>query len=113
MATLAAGGLLPSVRGRFEIRAGIVAALQGREASSRSTTAGFRRNWAVNKGAQLSPRSATPPEKFRIARWEDFPRPWSCDKVNAEYIRRFLALARSRDIPVYWLLPPVSPELQA
>ena len=34
-------------------------------------------------------------------------------RVNAEYIHRLLDLAAERGVPVYWLLPPLAPQLQA
>jgi hypothetical protein len=33
--------------------------------------------------------------------------------MNANYVRRLLRLARARGVTVYWLLPPVRPEIQA
>jgi hypothetical protein len=38
---------------------------------------------------------------------------WSPHPVNVVYLNRFLELAASKQIPVYWLLPPIHPELQA
>ena len=40
------------------------------------------------------------------------PSDWVCHPVNGKYIKRFLSLAESRDIPVFWLLPPLRPEVQ-
>jgi hypothetical protein len=39
--------------------------------------------------------------------------PLRCDKRSVDYIVRFFTLAEERGIPVYWLLPPTHPEIQA
>ena len=39
-------------------------------------------------------------------------RVWNCRPENAGYVRKFLALASSRGIRVYWVIPPVSPTAQ-
>ena len=41
------------------------------------------------------------------------PRAWRCHPVNEAYLRRFLALADGHAIPVFWLLPPIAPVVQA
>lgn len=42
-----------------------------------------------------------------------FPSSWHCDPVNLKYLKRFLRLAERHRIAVYWLLPPISPAIQA
>jgi hypothetical protein len=37
---------------------------------------------------------------------------WKCHRINARYVDRLFDLAASQQIPVYWLIPPLSPELQ-
>jgi hypothetical protein len=65
----------------------------------------------VNEGAQLFPDSPAPPidplhwNRSLYERWNPHP-------ANLAYLDRFLALARSRNIPVYWLLPPIQPGIQ-
>ena len=36
-----------------------------------------------------------------------------CHPLNAIYLRRFLELAARRRIPVYWLVPPIHPRVEA
>jgi hypothetical protein len=108
------GRLVPSVRARREIRAALLAALRGEAASPRDLTRLHWRNWGQNLGAQFTP----PNPAFTGEVPEDVHRSlgshgWWCHRVNAAYVRRFLALARARGIRVYWLLPPVSPAIQA
>jgi hypothetical protein len=40
-------------------------------------------------------------------------RRWRCDPVNAAYVHAFLDLADRRGLPVFWVIPPLSPALQA
>ena len=42
-----------------------------------------------------------------------FPDALACDPVNRHYMRKFFDLTAEHGIPVYWLLPPISAELQA
>jgi hypothetical protein len=39
--------------------------------------------------------------------------PWTVDPVNEKYIERFLKLARSHNVPVFWTLQPNTPEVDA
>jgi hypothetical protein len=74
------------------------------------------RNWTINDGADVAAKNpawsgavgadAETDRKYQT-------RVFGCHRVNAEYIRRLFALAAARGIRVYWLLPPVTPELQA
>ncbi len=43
----------PSYRSRFEVRARTLALFQGRDESNRLGAAALRRNWAINRGAQV------------------------------------------------------------
>lgn len=103
--------LLPTVKDRFELRAGLLAALQGRSANDSAGLPTYWRNWNRNSGAQLNPAHAqtASPEV-----WFDhvYPKRWECDPVNALYIERFLDLAEARGISVFWLLPPYLAEFQ-
>jgi hypothetical protein len=107
------GRLLPSVRGRVEVGAAIVAALRGESSSPRDALPPIWRNWRINKGAQVAPRGPGPPNAGDAWAHDLFPPGWRFHAVNACYVRRFLALARSRGIPVYWLLPPIRPDAQS
>jgi hypothetical protein len=111
---LSLGRLLPSVRSRYEIRSSVWTALRGEANRLQSINRTCRRNWLLNDGAniaaknpafhgEIGPDGAT---KY-LANVRD------CHPVNAEYIRRLFKLAASRNIAVYWLLPPLYPQLQA
>ena len=72
------------------------------------------RNWQVNGGANVAAvhqkrRDDDEPEIERRLH----PGIFFVDPTNAEGMERLLQLAASRDIPVFWLLPPLSPVLQA
>ena len=105
--------LLPSARYRFEIRDSIRAALDGRGASERDSVKSHRLIWARERGAQ-----PTEPVPIRFPQPNPLidgicPAAWSCPPRDEAYIDRFLALADSRGIAVYWLLPPLAPEVRA
>ena len=103
---------LPSYKERYDIRANLMAALQGRSVSRRHEIPMYRRNWKVNDGAQLMGDSPAP--AIDVEQWTNsLSSRWSPHPVNVAYLDRFLALAASKQIPVYWLLPPILPSIQA
>jgi hypothetical protein len=112
--------LLPSYKARFEIRSSVVATLRGASGSSRFDVMAVRRNWALNEGAQVMPRGTVPPadlpstEPFDAARAAESLRA-SCkrNELTELYIDRFLSLAASHNLPVFWVLPPLAPAHQA
>jgi hypothetical protein len=109
-ASLALEKLLPSFKSRFEIRSAVVDALKGKT-PPHGEDLYYRRNWTVNRGAML-----LPPYNYEqeAANWyeKNYPAPWTCNRVNADYCRRFLDLAASRGIPVFWLQHPIEAETQ-
>jgi hypothetical protein len=103
---------LPSYKERHDIRAGLMAALQGRSTSRRLEIPSYRRNWKINEGAQLMADTGTP--RIDVAEWVGhLYSKWEPNPVNLSYLDRFLALAESRKIPVYWVLTPIHPLVQA
>lgn len=105
--------LLPSVKDRLQIRLAIGAALRGDWIDLRGPSLLYAHNKAANDGALVYP----PNPAFRGDVAAPFaqaflPASWAPDPINARYVRRFLALAASRGIRVYWVIPPLSPELQ-
>lgn len=109
---LVVADLLPSVRLRHDIRAAVMAAFSGREATDGVASAAYARNRRINRGAVPNPK---------LLGFADIPVPevlpdlsagWRRDPVAAHYLDQFLALAGSRGIAVYWLLPPVAPGQQ-
>jgi hypothetical protein len=120
LADWALSRLLPSYKARFEIRSSVVAALRGTCGSSRLDVIAVRRNWALNEGAQVMPRGTSPPaeatstDPFDAARAAESLRT-TCkrNKLTDLYTERFLRLAASRNLPVFWVLPPLTPAHQA
>ncbi len=112
-ARLALASGLPSIRCRYELRSFVANRLAGRPASQWTIVAAHWRNWRANRGAQ--PAAKQPDFHGDAARWpaELYPATWAPHSVNAEFLDRFLDLAASRAIPVYWLVPPFSPEVQS
>ena len=116
---MAVSRVVPSFKARFEIRKSIVAACQGVPATSRLDVTALKRNWALNRGTMLMPRrwapaveDAPPEEAAEVL--AALPRElYRRNHVTEAYARRFLTLAASKDIPVFWVLPPSSPEQQA
>lgn len=105
-----------SYRDRYEIRAGVLAVLRGETASTRLQLRFHRRNQRVNHGAQVLPfKPVLPTGDPRIAAiTAQYVAPtWTCDPLNAQYADRFLELAAQQHLQVFWLLPPVHPEVQA
>jgi hypothetical protein len=113
VAELLAHWLLPSYQARHEIRASIAAAVRGTMTRTLENNLMLRRNWRIHRGAQFTQDNAI---------WHGIPteaehdrhlstRFW-CHPLNKKYIQKFLNLAGSRGIRVYWVLPPVTPEIQ-
>jgi hypothetical protein len=100
---------LPSIRDRNEIRANILEAFRG-EANTRPAITWAIMNWSENLGAQVMP--PTPRRADEPLFTEGLQAHWEANHDNLVYLRRFLRLAASRDIRVYWLLPPIDPDLQ-
>ncbi len=114
-ALLAVSKLLPSCKSRWEIRANVSAALAGMPVEDRTKIRPRRRNSELNRGAQVLPVSPdSENDDSRDAAIAQYtPPPWNGHRLNRIYIDRLLALAASRDVPVYWLLPPYHPGIQA
>jgi hypothetical protein len=106
------GKLLPSYKCRFEIRKAIRAALEGRRASPWPAEAWIWASWKAQNGAQPMPSNPDRKPAHPIFVSSVSPADWTCDALDAIYVEKFLALARSHNIPVFWLMPPVSPEVQ-
>ena len=114
LAALVLGRLVPSVRCRFEVRAAVRAALRGEPSPLQGVNRLCRRQWRLNDGANVAARNAAflgdvGPDDHRALLSDRF---W-CHPVNRRYLGRLLALARVHGIAVYWLLPPLAPQVQA
>jgi hypothetical protein len=109
-----AGKVCPSLRSRIDIRAHLAARLRGQTGPLSVTNRALWRNWTVNHGANVACRK--PPYDGKLTRDEEsglHPRLFHCDKTNAKAVDRLLHLAQEHQIPVLWLLPPLSPDLQS
>lgn len=107
---------LPSYRAHAEIRAGVMAALAGTALDEPRSLAALWRNWNKNGGAHVLPpfdlsKGDTRPGVLQAADYR--PPRWDCHPVNAAYVARFLDLADGHGVPVFWLLPPYHPEVEA
>ncbi|MDB5350741.1 MAG: hypothetical protein JWN86_1988 [Planctomycetota bacterium] len=106
--------ILFSYKAHGAIRGGILAALRGEKASTRDRMDLNNRNWDWNLGAQIMPKGPLlDPAAIDNIYPEFFPKSWAIDPVNASYLRKFLRLVEGRGIPVFWLVPPISPPAQA
>ena len=108
------GRLLPTFRSRLEVRDALLAALRGEVPPMRAINRVCRRNWRVNDGANVGARNPAftgevGPDEHRTL----LSHLWYCHRANAAHVRRLLDLTAARGIRVYWLLPPLSPQLQA
>ncbi len=107
--------ILPSARKRFEIQESFKAAIKGESVSVKEKLLASERNWKVNRGGEVLaknpyfagevPTTGAYPAMF----WT----PWFVDPLNEQYIDRFLKLSRSHNVPVFWVLQPNAPEVDA
>lgn len=106
--------LLASTRKRDEIRARILGGLRGEPNETHQIVLAHRRNWEVNRGAQVAPADEAFVDVVGEAIQEAVPaRRWRPDPVNALYIERLLTLAASRGTTVAWVMPTISPAWQS
>ena len=103
---------LPSIKDRFSLRSNILDALKGAPNPYPAQTLVYVRNKNRNRGSIINGKN--PAYQGAIApTFENglTPDGWSCDPINATYLRRFFRLAQERGITVYWLMNPYSPAL--
>lgn len=114
--------LIPSVRLRLDLRTMVVGQVSGAPpAPEVSWGAIVRRQHAVNLGGVYRPPShaKTGPDPFPngvLPLYEDvvcYPAGWTPYPTNLVYLDKFLALAASRKIPVFFVVPPIHPGVQA
>jgi len=108
------GRLLPSWRGRWEIREATMSALLGQVAPTYRNNRLAQRNWGSNGGTHLNGSRTSFDGQITGESLKKLIVPrWQCHRVNALYVEKFLALAESHGVAVLWLIAPSSPELQA
>jgi hypothetical protein len=110
----AVGRLLPSLRARLEIQSAVIAAIQGNPDRICSMNPVLWRNWSVNEGANIAPAtSAYRGDLSAEVERQLYTDIFFVDPANAEAIEQILKLAAARRIPLFWVLCPLSPSLQA
>jgi hypothetical protein len=108
------GRLLPSLRARLEVRSNVLAALRGEPDRIGAINRVLWRNWSVNRGANVNgfQKSRTDEPETEIER-RLHPGVFYVDRTNAAGLEWLMQLADERKIPVFWLLTPLSANLQA
>ena len=111
---------VPSIRTRLELRGNLMKALLGSGSDWRECYFVFRRNWLQGRGAHLQHNDPHAPEEPAAARARalelyigDLDANPADEPVNKRFIRRFLDLAAARDIPVFWVILPMLPAIEA
>ncbi len=109
--------VFPSIFGTPQIRRRFTMRLGGETWMDTDSLAVFMRNWKRNGGAEILPMRAEPPgQDTRLAELERmnyWPTRWVPDPISVRYNERFLSLAASNKIMVFWLLPPFHPAIEA
>ena len=110
--------VLPSLAFRYTLRDRITAAVVGDPVvpadEARFENLQHIRNVTRNLGSFVTGHNAAyhgEIDKYRDLWLGDPPTPL-CDPVEELYLRRFLSLAQSHGMAVYWLITPVVPELR-
>jgi hypothetical protein len=108
---------LPTYRMRSEVRGNLLAALAGEPFKPAWELPPVVRNWLHNRNAELLPPRGDPPgvdpRPALLDRDNYRPASWACHPLNALYLTALLDLATAADVRVFWLLPPLHPEVQA
>ena len=110
--------LLPSLRRREEIQAAFLTLGKDKGWAGSLKTRGYRRNWRINKGAQIlavNPAFRDDPglpigEPGAVSNLAGAG--WRAKAEHLVHIRKLLTLAESRGISIFWLLPTNSPGLR-
>jgi hypothetical protein len=121
LATMTLSRVFCSFKSRFEIRANILAALNGRSASAIYESALLQYHWRINRGSHVYPATSVGPPKEVAGnpdcvdpRLATFPRHlWKKNELGESYLHRFLELASAHEIQIAWLLPPTGRRFQA
>ena len=114
VASTTVGRLIPSLRFRLQIRSAIAAAFRGETPRIAAINPVLWRNWSQNAGANVA--SAASPFRGVVTdavRHELYTDLFYVDPANAQAIERILDTGANRKIPIYWVLFPLSPELQS
>lgn len=104
---------LPSYRARLEIRK-LLSPPPGFDPHSKRESLRLAEHWTSERGSNVAGEHGAfdghvTEEDHRTLLSDRF---W-CDRNNRGHLSAFLDAARARQIPVFWVLPPVSPAVQA
>lgn len=110
-------GTLHSYKDRFGIRKAAVSALEGKTNDLALISKVNLRSWRVNQGVQLMPGCSIPAAPGGANPAEIPRQPFSTDRFTTNpltevYLKRFIDLARAHKIRVFWVLPPIRPNVQ-
>ncbi len=115
---------VPSIRYRLDIASTIADVFKSRPSTSDDAVPWLTlhaRQQSVNRGGYLNPptpsRSGADPRPNGAVSQEErsfcYPEMWWGRPGNLVFLERFIALAESRSIPVFFLLPPIHPGVQS
>lgn len=109
-----AAKFVPSCRMRHEIRFAVREILRAKPWSGRIRSLAVMSNAKLNSGAVQLPALATDHGVLdQKDEWIYYYPHWVCRQPNWNYLRSLLKLAESRAIPVFWVVPPLAPEVIA
>ncbi|WP_422927872.1 DUF1574 family protein [Singulisphaera sp. PoT] len=110
-----AGRLVPSIRYRQGLRELIAARLKGEQPGPSDLIHLLKRNAWSNKGTlvfEKNPKCWMPDDMDAWVR-DGFLRDRVGNEINMAYLGRFLQLAAEHRIPVFWVVPPDHPKIEA
>jgi hypothetical protein len=101
-----------SLRCRPGLRSWVASTLAGRPGRDRAVMAETRRHWGQHAGAMVMP--AVPGQRVvgTLQQRRFYPKGWTPDRVNSDYIRGLIELAGAHGSKVYWLIPPIHPAVE-
>lgn len=105
--------LVPSIRYRLPLRARILAALGGHPPVGDAPSA-LLRTWTQYRG--MEPRASNRQYTGRMEPALErsvYSEPWHVLWVYEQYVRKIAQLAETHKIPIFWLIPPITPEAQS
>lgn len=108
------GVVLRSYRARAQLRSAVVSAVRGEANPAVAETLADRNQRRSNRGALTLPANpAFVDDAGPAVAASTAGHAWKPKPENERFVRRFLDLARSRGIAVYWVTPTLSPASQA
>jgi hypothetical protein len=114
LTTVALSWFCPSYKARFEVRNNVLAAVRGEVDNTAECSRFYRRNWGVNRGSQVMQRNPEFEARHvgEVAKLHVRTESPDLDMRGipaGPYARRFLDLAASNNIRVFYLMLPLTP----